>query len=71
MRVISINVVPEFQKWGLGLALMLGLVPKALALNVWNAEFSWIDQDNSLARKGLEKSGATITKRFRMYDRKL
>lgn len=71
MRVISINVVPEFQKWGLGLALMLGLVPKALALNVWNAEFSWIDQDNSLARKGLEKAGAAITKRFRMYDREL
>jgi GNAT superfamily N-acetyltransferase len=71
MRVLSINVVPEFQKWGLGLALMLGLVPKALSLNISNAEFSWIDEENSLARKGLEKAGAVIAKRFRMYDRAL
>lgn len=71
IRVVSINVVPEYQKWGLGLALMYGLVPKALELQVDEGEFSWIDEDNTLARKGLEKAGCKITKTFRMYDREL
>ena len=68
IRVISINVVPEYQKWGLGLSLMLSLVPKALEMNVQEGEFSWISEDNELARKGLEKCGIRVTKEFRMYD---
>lgn len=70
-RVISINVVPEYQKWGLGLALMIGLLPKAQEMRIPEAEFSWIDEGNTLARSGLEKFGAKVTKRFRMYDRAL
>ncbi len=67
-RVVSIDVVPEYQRWGLGLVLMNGLVPKALALNVKHAEFSWVSEDNSLARGGLEKGGARKYKTYRMYD---
>jgi GNAT superfamily N-acetyltransferase len=67
-RVVSIDVVPEFQRWGLGLVLMNGLVPKALELKVKRAEFSWVSEDNSLARMGLEKGGAKKYKTYRMYD---
>ncbi|HEY1602638.1 MAG TPA: N-acetyltransferase [Pirellulales bacterium] len=68
IRIISINVVPEFQRWGLGLVLLRGLVPKALSLNVEEAEFSWIAESNVMPRMGLEKMQATLQKRFRMYD---
>jgi len=68
MRVLSINVVPEFQRWGVGLLLMQALVPKAMSMGIETAEFSWILEDNDLACMGLEKGGATIEKRFRMYD---
>ncbi|MDA7980018.1 MAG: N-acetyltransferase [Pirellulales bacterium] len=67
-RVVSIDVVPEFQRWGLGLVLMNGLVPKALELNVKHAEFSWVSEENTLARMGLEKGGARQYKTYRMYD---
>lgn len=67
-RVISIGVVPEYQRWGLGLVLMNGLVPQALALKVKHAEFSWVSEDNTLARMGLEKGGARQYKLYRMYD---
>lgn len=71
IRVLSINVMPEYQKWGLGLALMISLIPTALGLGIRQAEFSWIDEDNKLARKGLEKAGAKIEKTFRMYEKAL
>jgi len=68
IRVVSINVVPEYQRWGLGLALLKSLVPKAHEMGVQEAEFSWISEDNELARRGLEKAGMRLTKTFRMYD---
>lgn len=68
IRVVSINVVPEYQRWGLGLVLMTSLIPPALTRGVQEAEFSWILESNELARLGLEKSGARIEKRYRLYD---
>lgn len=68
VRVVSINVLPEYQRWGLGLVLMRSLVPHALASGVTEAEFSWVSEENDLARMGLEKGGARIYKTYRMYD---
>ncbi len=68
IRVLSIAVVPEYQRWGLGLVLMRSLVPKAMELGVEEAEFSWVSEANTLARMGLEKAGARLKKTYRMYD---
>ena len=68
IRIISINVVPEYQRWGLGLVLLRSLVPKALSMGVEEAEFSWIAESNVMPRVGLEKMNATLQKTFRMYD---
>jgi GNAT superfamily N-acetyltransferase len=67
-RVISIAVIPEYQRWGLGLVLMGSMIPKALEQGMKVGEFSWISEDNDLARMGLEKGGAKIYKTYRMYD---
>jgi len=40
IRIISTNVLPEYQLHGLGLVLMHGLVPKALEWGIEEAEFS-------------------------------
>lgn len=68
VRVLSIAVVPEYQMWGLGLVLMKALVPHALERGVDEAEFSWILETNRLACGSLDKAGAKIAKRYRMYD---
>ena len=68
IRLISTNVVPEFQRMGIGLALMYGLVPKALDWGMEEAEFSWVMESNLLSRGSLEKGGAKITKTYRLYD---
>jgi hypothetical protein len=68
VRLISTNVVPEFQKWGIGIVLLVSLIPKGLDLGMQEAEFSWVSEANVLARGSLEKGGARLYKKYRIYD---
>ncbi|MHC4404048.1 MAG: GNAT family N-acetyltransferase [Planctomycetota bacterium] len=68
VRLISTNVVPEYQRLGIGLVLLDGLVPKAIEWGLEEAEFSWVLESNSLSRRSLEKGGAKRSKAYRMYD---
>ena len=67
-RVLSANVVPEYQRWGLGIVLMAGLVPKVLEYGIQEAEFSWVLESNTLSRATCERGGAKLYKTYRMYD---
>ena len=69
IRVLSTNVLPEYQMLGLGLVLLNGLVPKVLESGINDAEFSWVLESNSFSRGSLEKGGAIRTKTYRVYDR--
>ncbi len=68
IRVISTNVLPEYQRMGIGLLLMHALVPKAIAWDLQEAEFSWVLESNKLSYGALKKGGAKITKTYRIYD---
>ena len=68
VRLISTNVLPEYQSWGIGLALVARLVPDALKWGIKEAEFSWVLESNDLSYKTLKKGGAKITKSYRIYD---
>lgn len=68
VRLISTNVLPEYQSWGIGLALVSRLVPDALKWGIEEAEFSWVLESNDLSYKTLKKGGAKITKSYRIYD---
>lgn len=68
VRLVSTNVIPEYQRLGVGLVLLDGLVPKALEWGLQEAEFSWVLESNQLSRGSLEKGGAKRTKTYRLYD---
>jgi GNAT superfamily N-acetyltransferase len=68
VRLVSTNVVPEYQKWGLGLVLLNKLLPDALAYGIQEAEFSWVLETNHLSKASLERGGAKLVKSWRMYD---
>lgn len=68
MRVISTNVVPEYQRLGVGMVLLNGLVPRGLEWGLEEVEFSWVLESNWLSRGSLEKGGAMRTKTYRLYD---
>jgi len=66
--LVSTNVVPEYQKWGLGLVLLNKLLPDALAYGLQEAEFSWVLESNHLSKATLERGGAKLVKSWRIYD---
>jgi hypothetical protein len=68
LRVVSANVLPEWQRLGVGLALASGLVPPALDWGLQEAEFSWILESNTLSWRSLERAGAKRTRTWRVYD---
>jgi GNAT superfamily N-acetyltransferase len=68
VRILSTNVLPEYQRWGVGLVLVNGLVPKVLDWGITEGEFSWVLESNHLSRRTLEKGGAKRTKTYRIYD---
>lgn len=71
IRLISANVLPEYQKWGLGLVTLAPLLPPAIENGIYWGEFSWVLESNSLSRGSIERGGAERFKTHRIYDRSL
>ena len=68
VRLVSTNVIPQYQRWGLGLILLERLIPAVRAWGIENAEFSWVLESNKLSRGSLERGGAKLEKTYRIYD---
>lgn len=68
MRAISTNVIPAYQAWGVGLVLHASLVPRLYQWGMDEVEFSWVLESNHLSRRTLERGGALVTKKYRIYD---
>ena len=71
VRLVSTNVLPEYQRWGVGLVLMSRLVPEIFQWGIEIAEFSWVLESNHLSRATLERGGAKIDKMYRLYDKSI
>jgi len=68
MRAISTNVIPEYQAWGVGLVLHAALVPRLYDWGMDEVEFSWVLESNHLSKRTLERGGAIVTKKYRIYQ---
>jgi GNAT superfamily N-acetyltransferase len=71
VRLMSTNVLPEYQKWGFGLLALERMLPDALEFGIETGEFSWVLESNHLSRGSLERGGLTRTKTYRVYDRSI
>ncbi len=72
IRVISANVIPEFQvNKGIGLSLFASLIPMIRDWGIEEVEFSWVLESNRLSRATLERCGTKLYKTYRMYDHQL
>ncbi len=71
VRLISTNVLPEYQKWGLGLVTLERIMHESVAFGIEEGELSWVLESNSLSRGTIERGGAKRTKTHRLYDRSL
>jgi ribosomal protein S18 acetylase RimI-like enzyme len=68
IRVVSAQVVPEFQRRGLGPLLVAHLLPALQARGIDEVEFSTVIESNQFSFATLRRIGATVTKTYRMYD---
>ena len=71
VRLMSTNVIPEYQRWGFGLLALERMLPDAIKFGVTHGEFSWVLESNHLSRASLERSGMTRIKTYRLFDRSL
>ena len=71
VRIVSNNILPEYQRWGLGLVAANRLLPDCLRRGIHDCEFSWVLESNLLSKGSLERGGAKRTKTYRLYDRSL
>lgn len=67
-RMVSTNITPEFQRWGLVIVLLRDLGSRAIPWGIEDAEFSWVLETNKLSRGSLERGGAKKIKTYRIYD---
>ncbi|MEM6981244.1 MAG: N-acetyltransferase [Planctomycetota bacterium] len=68
VRMVSANVLPEYQKWGLGLVTLQRMVPAGVDFGIREAEFSWVLESNALSKNTIIRGGATQSKTHRIYD---
>jgi GNAT superfamily N-acetyltransferase len=71
VRLISTNVLPEYQKWGLGLVTLERVLMESLGYGITEGELSWVLESNSLSRGTIERGGAERIKTHRLFDRSL
>jgi hypothetical protein len=71
VRLMSTNVLPEFQRWGFGLLALERMLPDVLKMGITHGEFSWVLESNHLSRSSLERGGVRRVKTYRFYDRSL
>ena len=69
MRLISANVLPEYQKWGLGVVLVSRLKDLWNTWTVDHLEVSWVLESNHLSYKSLARAGCAVDKTYRIYDK--
>ena len=68
VRLVSTNVVPEYQMWGLAIVVGARIFNDALAWGIEEAEFSWVLESNRLSYGTLKRAGTRISKRYRLFD---
>ena len=67
-RILSTNVVPEYQRWGLGVTVLSRLRQDVLDWGLEEVEFSWVLETNHLSYKTLQRGGAKLYKTYRIFD---
>ncbi len=67
-RVITIGVVPQFQKRGLDMLMFHACFSKGIERGYEWGELSWVLETNELMRRSIEEMGAEIHKRYRIVE---
>ena len=68
LRVLTLGVGPDYRGKGLDALFYLGIFRGGNSQGILQGEFSWVLEDNVLMRRALERMGAHVYKRYRLYE---
>lgn len=71
LRVLTLGVRPEYRGKGLDAPFYLGIFRGGNSQGIVQGEFSWVLEDNDAIRRPLERMGAQVYKRYRLYETSL
>jgi hypothetical protein len=67
-RIITLGIIPEYQKRGLDSVFYWEIVNRAAALGLTLGEASWILEDNEMMNRGAVAMNGEIYKKYRIYE---
>jgi hypothetical protein len=67
-RILTLGIIPEFQKRGLDTVFYWEIVNRASAIGIYLGEASWVLEDNEMMNRGLELMKADRYKRYRIWE---
>jgi GNAT superfamily N-acetyltransferase len=67
-RVITLGVIPEFQKRGLDAVFYWEVVTRAHKIGIDLGEASWILEDNEMMNRGANVMNGDLYKKYRLYE---
>ncbi len=70
-RIITLGLIPEFQKKGLDSVFYWEIVNRAHKLGINLGEASWVLEDNDMMNRGAKAMNGTLYKKYRVYDYKI
>lgn len=67
-RVITLGLIPEFQKKGLDAVLYYEIVNRAAQRGIYFGEASWVLEDNEMMKRGAEVMNGELYKKYRVFE---
>ncbi len=67
-RVITLGLIPEYQKRGLDAVFYWEIVNRAHNIGIDLGEASWILEDNEMMKRGADVMNGEVYKKYRVYD---
>ncbi len=70
-RMFSAHVLPQYERWGIGPAMMMFILPACLKLGLEFVETSWIESTNLISQKTMLRAGGKARAEYAFYEKLL
>lgn len=70
-RIITLGIIPEYQKRGLDAVFYWEIVNRAREIGIIFGEASWILEDNEMMNRGAKVMNGELYKKYRIYEIKI
>jgi len=67
-RVLTLGIIPEYQKRGIDALLYYEITKRAEKIGILKGEASWILEDNEMMTRGAEVMNGEVYKKYRIYE---